>query len=95
MHVGDGIDTDRIAEHTVDENEWKTAHDDATQAKLGARVGMRRSGSRERDEQFGRALHGRVEPQTAAQILLLVAVGGSIELLTRCRRELDLFHDRF
>lgn len=95
MHVGDGIDTDRIAEHTVDENEWKAAHDDTTQLELGPHVGICGPGRRERHQQLRRSLHGDIEPHAAAGILLLVPIGGRVELLACRRRKLDAFHDRF
>ena len=95
MHVSDGIDPDNIAEHAIDENEREPADDDTTQPELGTSVGIRRPGGGERHQQIRRSLHGCIEPHAAAGILLLVPIGGRVELLACRRRKLDAFHDRF
>jgi hypothetical protein len=95
MHVSHCIDADNIIEHTVDKNEWKAAHDDSTDAELGSHVRIRWRCGGKRHQQLRRSLHGGIEPYAAAGVLVLVPIGGCVELLACRRRKLDVFHDRF
>jgi len=94
-HVRDRVDPNGVAEHTVREHEREAAHDATPHAVLGGNVRERRAGRRERGDELHGAFDGRVEALASAGPLLLVPIGGSIELGACSRRELDDFHDRF
>lgn len=95
MHVRDGVDSDRLANHAVHENERETAHDATAYAERGSNVGERWTRGREIGDELHHPLDRRVETHATTGTFDLVAMCSGVELGTRLRSKLDRFHVRF